>query len=77
MRYSTRKRTVTNYNEDNAEIWGLEEEEDYSMPAYTPQYEEEEEGDVIESIHDHRRCEGFGKHQITLINFEPNTCFYS
>ncbi|CDS12854.1 hypothetical protein LRAMOSA05038 [Lichtheimia ramosa] len=59
LRYSTRKRTVTNYNEDNAEIWGLEEEEDYSMPAYTPQYEEEEEGDVIESIHDHRRCEGF------------------
>ena len=44
-------------------MWGLDEE-DYSMPTYTPQYEEEEEGDVIESIHDHRRREGFGKRHI-------------
>lgn len=43
-------------------MWGLDDDEDdFSVPTYTPQLEEEEEGDVIESIHDHRRCEGFGK----------------
>ncbi|KAI9246709.1 SNF2 family N-terminal domain-containing protein [Phascolomyces articulosus] len=60
LRYSTRKRAVTNYNEDNAELWGLSEEDDAyaASNSYTPQ-PEEEEGDVIESIHDHRRREEF------------------
>ena len=67
LRYSTRKRAVTNYNEDNAELWGLSENEDdtFGDNSYTPQ-PEEEEGDVIESIHDHRRREEFGN-EITLI----------
>ncbi|KAI9320048.1 SNF2 family N-terminal domain-containing protein [Dichotomocladium elegans] len=61
LRYSTRQRKVTNYNEDKAELWGLSEDEDYpSGPkSYTPRPEEEEEGDVIESVHDHRRREEF------------------
>ncbi|KAI9493291.1 SNF2 family N-terminal domain-containing protein [Zychaea mexicana] len=60
LRYSTRKRTVTNYNEDKADLWGLSEEDDAfaANSSYTPQ-PEEEEGDVIESVHDHRRREQF------------------
>ncbi|KAI7847045.1 SNF2 family N-terminal domain-containing protein [Circinella umbellata] len=60
LRYSTRKRAVTNYNEDNAELWGLsdDEEDTFGDNSYTPQ-PEEEEGDVIESIHDHRRREEY------------------
>ena len=67
LRYSTRKRAVTNYNEDNAELWGLSEDEDdtFGNNSYTPQ-PEEEEGDVIESIHDHRRREEYGN-EITFI----------
>ncbi|KAG0185249.1 hypothetical protein DFQ28_009648 [Apophysomyces sp. BC1034] len=55
LRYSTRKRNVTNYNEDNAELWGLSDDDGPEATSYTPQ-KEEETGDVIESVHDHRRC---------------------
>ncbi|KAI8140697.1 SNF2 family N-terminal domain-containing protein [Fennellomyces sp. T-0311] len=55
LRYSTRKRTITNYNEDKTDLWGLSDEDDtYARNSYTPQHEEEE-GDVIESVHDHQR----------------------
>lgn len=54
---------MTNYNEDNAELWGLSDDEEYQAvsASYTPK-QEEEEGDVIESVHDHRRRKEFGKH---------------
>ncbi|KAF7730273.1 hypothetical protein EC973_002516 [Apophysomyces ossiformis] len=55
IRYSTRKRNVTNYNEDNAQLWGLSDDDDPESLSYTPQ-KEEDTGDVIESVHDHRRC---------------------
>ncbi|RCI06913.1 hypothetical protein CU098_013935, partial [Rhizopus stolonifer] len=55
-RHSTRARKVTNYNEDNAELWGLSEEE--IVETYTPVPAEEDEGDVIEQVLDHRRKEG-------------------
>lgn len=63
LRYSTRKRNITNYNEDNAELWGLSEDDDDQATPYTAQAIEEE-GDVIESVHDHRRKEEFGMHYI-------------
>ncbi|OBZ91189.1 Chromodomain helicase hrp3 [Choanephora cucurbitarum] len=55
-RHSTRTRKVTNYNEDNAELWGLSEED--VVETYTPAVVEEDEGDVIEQVLDHRRKEG-------------------
>ncbi|ORX51192.1 hypothetical protein DM01DRAFT_1337252 [Hesseltinella vesiculosa] len=51
LRYSTRKRKVTNYNMD--EIWGLSDEENHDH-AESNMTQQEEEGDVIESVHDHR-----------------------
>lgn len=51
-RHSTRTRKVTNYNEDNAQLWGLSEDEELTPYTPTPT---EDEGDVIESVHDHRR----------------------
>ena len=66
LRYSTRKRTVANYNEDKAELWGLSEEDDsFARNSYTPQTEEEE-GDVIESVHDHQRRAEFGMATVTI-----------
>ena len=57
-RHSTRTRKVTNYNEDNADLWGLSEED--IVETYTPAVVEEDEGDVIEQVLDHRRKEGDG-----------------
>ncbi|CAO3622921.1 unnamed protein product [Mucor fragilis] len=56
-RHSTRSRKVTNYNEDNAGLWGLSDEE--ITESYTPAAVEEEEGEVIEAVLDHRRREGY------------------
>jgi chromodomain-helicase-DNA-binding protein 1 len=60
-RHSTRSRKVTNYNEDNA--WGISDEE--AIDPYNPAPGdggrssappvEEDEGEVIESVLDHRR----------------------
>ncbi|KAI9033553.1 SNF2 family N-terminal domain-containing protein [Phycomyces nitens] len=57
-RHSMRKRTVTSYNEDKADAWGLSEPESVNNMGQ-PEEEEEEEGDVIESVHDHRRKADF------------------
>ncbi|CAO3634620.1 unnamed protein product [Mucor hiemalis] len=53
-RHSTRSRKVTNYNEDNGEMWGLSDEEvlNLNTPAIPVQ---NDEGEVIESVLDHRR----------------------
>ncbi|CEP14510.1 hypothetical protein [Parasitella parasitica] len=56
-RHSTRNKKVTNYNEDNTELWGLSDEE--LTESYTPVAAEEEEGEVIEAVLDHRRREGY------------------
>lgn len=61
-RHSTRSRKVTNYNEDNAELWGISDEE--ITESYTPAAVEEEEGEVIEAVLDHRRREGYGKYTL-------------
>lgn len=57
---------MTNYNEDNAGLWGLSDEE--ITESYTPAAVEEEEGEVIEAVLDHRRREGYGKY--TLCNWK-------
>ncbi|KAI8096334.1 SNF2 family N-terminal domain-containing protein [Halteromyces radiatus] len=67
LRYSTRKRNVANYNENSSDLWGLsDDQDDHNNNVYTnggggfTSYTqiEEDEGDVIESVHDHRRREG-------------------
>lgn len=60
-RHSTRSRKVTNYNEDNAELWGLSDEDAAMGEVYTPAPAEEDEGEVIEAVLDHRRREGYGR----------------
>jgi hypothetical protein len=60
-RHSTRSRKVTNYNEDNAELWGLSDDDTAAGESYTPAPAEEDEGEVIEAVLDHRKCEGHGK----------------
>lgn len=59
-RHSTRSKKVTNYNEDNSELWGISDEE--MTESYTPAAAEEEEGEVIEAVLDHRRRDGYGKY---------------
>ncbi|KAI7816098.1 SNF2 family N-terminal domain-containing protein [Gamsiella multidivaricata] len=55
VRYSSRGGQV-NYNEDEND-WGISSEDD-KLLVYTKQpVAPEEEGDVIESVHDFRRCE--------------------
>ncbi|KAG0204194.1 hypothetical protein BGX28_003768 [Mortierella sp. GBA30] len=54
VRYSSRGGQV-NYNEDDND-WGLSSEDD-KLPVYNKPVAPEEEGDVIESIHDFRRIE--------------------
>ncbi|KAF9279964.1 hypothetical protein BGZ68_007574 [Mortierella alpina] len=54
VRYSSRGGQV-NYNEDDND-WGLSSEDD-KLPATHKPVAPEEEGDVIESVHDFRRCE--------------------
>ncbi|KAI8987855.1 SNF2 family N-terminal domain-containing protein [Mycotypha africana] len=57
-RHSTRTRKVTNYNEDS--LWGLSDEDEEELTqAYTPAATEEEEGEVIEAVLDHRRKDGY------------------
>ncbi|KAG0015312.1 hypothetical protein BGZ80_009936 [Entomortierella chlamydospora] len=53
VRYSSRGGQV-NYNEDEND-WGISSEDD-KLPVYTKPAAPEEEGDVIESVHDFRRC---------------------
>ncbi|KAH8549068.1 SNF2 family N-terminal domain-containing protein [Umbelopsis sp. PMI_123] len=58
IRFSTRQRTETQYNEDEYDIYGLESEnEEIGSPSNHP-LAEEDEGDVIEAVLDHRRCHG-------------------
>lgn len=52
VRYSSRGGQV-NYNEDEND-WGISSEDD-KLPVYTKPVVPEEEGDVIESVHDFRR----------------------
>ncbi|KAI7891653.1 SNF2 family N-terminal domain-containing protein [Mucor mucedo] len=52
-RHSTRSRKVTNYNEDNGEMWGVSDDETKDPYAAPPP--EEDDGEVIESVLDHRR----------------------
>lgn len=48
-----------NYNEDDND-WGISSEDD-KLPGYAAKpVAPEEEGDVIESIHDYHRCENTG-----------------
>ncbi|KAF9583657.1 hypothetical protein BGW38_008927 [Lunasporangiospora selenospora] len=54
-RYSSRGAQV-NYNEDEND-WGISSEDDDRLPAYNKVVAPEEEGDVIESVHDFRRHE--------------------
>lgn len=67
MRYSSRGGQV-NYNEDEND-WGLSSEDDDKLPVYTKQAIVEDEGDVIESIHDFRRIESTG---LSLMIFRGN-----
>ncbi|KAG0037589.1 hypothetical protein BGZ82_002267 [Podila clonocystis] len=55
VRYSSRGGQV-NYNEDEND-WGLSSEDDDKLPMYTKPAIVEDEGDVIESVHDFRRIE--------------------
>ncbi|KAI8993671.1 SNF2 family N-terminal domain-containing protein [Pilobolus umbonatus] len=54
-RHSTRRRKITNYNEDNSNVYGLSDEEPQDT-QYPPT--QVEEGEVIESVLDHRRKSG-------------------
>ncbi|RHZ78531.1 hypothetical protein Glove_162g8 [Diversispora epigaea] len=59
-RYSRRTRTVTNYNEDELDKQlGLEAEEDEAQGD--DYYQDEEDENVIESIHDIQKIEGIDK----------------
>lgn len=62
VRYSSRGGQV-NYNEDEND-WGISSEDD-KLPVYTKPVVQEEEGDVIESIHDFRRT-GMKEHSQAL-----------
>jgi hypothetical protein len=57
-RYSTRERKIKSYNEDLMDSGPSDL--DMQLEAMTPVLETEE-GETIESIHDHRRVEGSGK----------------
>lgn len=60
-RHSTRSRKVTNYNEDNSEMWGLSDDDilntNTPASAATAAPVQNDEGEVIESVLDHRRKE--------------------
>ncbi|RUS15317.1 SNF2 family N-terminal domain-containing protein [Endogone sp. FLAS-F59071] len=58
LRFSTRTRSVKNYNEDDNNLWGLGSEDEEMKDNLTPAPADTEEGDVIEAVHDHRRKEG-------------------
>lgn len=57
-RYSTRERKIKSYNEDLMDSGPSDL--DMQLEAATP-IPETEEGETIESIHDHRRVEGSGE----------------
>jgi len=61
VRYSSRGGQV-NYNEDEND-WGLSSEDD-KLPVNLKPVAPEDEGDVVESIHDFRRCENAGAYLI-------------
>ncbi|SAL99898.1 hypothetical protein, partial, partial [Absidia glauca] len=75
LRYSTRKRKVANYNENNSGLWGISDDEDgvdtngrstsgtpVTGGGHNYSMQTEDEGDVIESVHDHRMKEGYENH---------------
>lgn len=60
VRFSTRQRPQMQYNEEEYDMHGLaSEDEDMLTPASQP-IVEEDEGDVIEAVLDHRRRHGTG-----------------
>lgn len=60
IRFSTRQKTETVYNEEEYDIYGLEPEDEEVVKSIDGPVVEEDEGDVIEAILDHRRCHGAG-----------------
>jgi hypothetical protein len=60
IRFSTRQKTDTVYNEDEYDIYGLEPEDEETVKPIDQLLVEEDEGDVIEAVLDHRRCHGAG-----------------
>lgn len=78
MRYSSRGGQV-NYNEDEND-WGISSEDDDKLPVYTKPAVVEDEGDVIESVHDFRRMENTGLSLILCLmrhicSFDPKDDF--
>lgn len=60
IRFSTRQKTETVYNEEEYDIYGLEPEDEEAVKPIDQPVVEEDEGDVIEAVLDHRRCHGAG-----------------
>jgi hypothetical protein len=73
---------VANYNENSSGLWGISDDEDgvdangrstsgtpVTGGGHNYSMQTEDEGDVIESVHDHRMKEGYGKN--------PNELFFS
>lgn len=61
LRFSTRTRSVKNYNDDN-NLWGLEDKKMEDNSTSTPVLAATEEVDTIETVHSHRGKEDLGKH---------------
>jgi chromodomain-helicase-DNA-binding protein 1 len=66
IRFSSRAKTQTQYNEDDYDMYGLEPEDDEAATPKSQPAAEEDEGDVVEMILDHRRLHGTGKIYISL-----------
>lgn len=66
IRFSSRAKTQTQYNEDDYDMYGLEPEDDEAATPNSQPAAEEDEGDVVEMILDHRRLHGTGKIYISL-----------
>jgi chromodomain-helicase-DNA-binding protein 1 len=74
VRYSSRGGQV-NYNEDEND-WGISSEDD-KLPVYTKPVVQEEEGDVIESVHDFRRAGKRKKNDTLKLNSNiGGVCFF-
>lgn len=60
IRFSTRQKPQTQYNEEEYDIYGLEPEDEEVLTPNDQGAAEEDEGDVIEMVLDHRRLHGTG-----------------
>jgi hypothetical protein len=60
VRFSTRQRPQMQYNEEEYDMYGLESDDEDMLTPISQPVVEEDEGDVIEAVLDHRRRHGTG-----------------